>query len=51
MSVTEYAGRKWALNSSCVIFLVGAILMTAATHQLDYICEHQLPVEIPRHPV
>lgn len=35
--ITEYFGRKWALNSSCVIFLVGAILMTVATHQLDYI--------------
>ncbi|KAL8290906.1 hypothetical protein RB597_008936 [Gaeumannomyces tritici] len=35
--ITEYAGRKWALNTSCAIFLIGAILMTVATNQLDYI--------------
>ncbi|EHA46536.1 quinate permease [Pyricularia oryzae 70-15] len=35
--ITELYGRKWALNSSCVVFLIGAVLMTAATNQLDYI--------------
>ncbi|KAJ4263018.1 hypothetical protein NW762_006631 [Fusarium torreyae] len=34
---TEKIGRKWALQSNVVIFLIGAILMTAATHQLSYI--------------
>ncbi|KAI1065741.1 hypothetical protein LB507_001359 [Fusarium sp. FIESC RH6] len=35
--ITEKIGRKWALQANVVIFLVGAILMTAATHQLSYI--------------
>ncbi|KAG9252999.1 general substrate transporter [Emericellopsis atlantica] len=35
--VTEKIGRKWALMISNAIFLVGAIIMTAATHQLSYI--------------
>ncbi|KAL4897945.1 general substrate transporter [Aspergillus ambiguus] len=35
--VTEILGRKWALQISNLVFLVGAILMTAATHQLSYI--------------
>ncbi|KAH7141374.1 general substrate transporter [Dactylonectria estremocensis] len=35
--LTEKVGRKWALQSNVVVFLIGAILMTAATHQLSYI--------------
>ncbi|KAF4967456.1 hypothetical protein FSARC_4979 [Fusarium sarcochroum] len=35
--ITEKIGRKWALQSNVVVFLIGAILMTAATHQLSYI--------------
>ncbi|KAG2413575.1 hypothetical protein HFD88_002764 [Aspergillus terreus] len=34
---TEVVGRKWALQISNLVFLIGAILMTAATHQLSYI--------------
>lgn len=37
--VTEKIGRKWALQANVVLFLIGAILMTAATHQLSYICK------------
>lgn len=36
--VTEKIGRKWALQANTLLFLVGAIIMTAATHQLSYIC-------------
>lgn len=36
-AVTEKVGRKWALQISNVIFLLGAVLMTAATHQLSFI--------------
>ncbi|UKZ78169.1 hypothetical protein TrVFT333_005904 [Trichoderma virens FT-333] len=32
--ITEKVGRKWALFISNVVFLVGAIIMTAATHSL-----------------
>ncbi|KAL7952957.1 general substrate transporter [Trichoderma compactum] len=32
--VTEKVGRKWALFTSNVVFLIGAIIMTAATHSL-----------------
>jgi MFS family permease len=39
LSVTERVGRKWALQCSCIIFLIGAILMTVATNQLSYICK------------
>lgn len=35
--ITERVGRKWALECSSVIFVVGAVLMTAATNQLSYI--------------
>lgn len=35
--ITERVGRKWALEVSSVIFVVGAVLMTAATSQLSYI--------------
>ncbi|CAM1502715.1 Fc.00g074910.m01.CDS01 [Cosmosporella sp. VM-42] len=35
--ITEKVGRKWALQSNVVVFLIGAILMVAATHQLSYI--------------
>ncbi|GES57330.1 general substrate transporter [Aspergillus terreus] len=34
---TEVVGRKWALQISNLVFLIGAILMTVATHQLSYI--------------
>lgn len=40
--ITERVGRKWALEVSSVIFVVGAVLMTAATNQLSYICEYCL---------
>jgi hypothetical protein len=40
VKVTEKVGRKWALQSNVVVFLIGAILMTAATHQLSFICEY-----------
>lgn len=46
--ITERVGRKWALEVSSVIFVVGAILMTAATSQLSYICEFG-PVSILSH--
>ncbi|QUC23450.1 uncharacterized protein UV8b_07691 [Ustilaginoidea virens] len=35
--LTERVGRKWALQANVALFLVGASLMTAATHQLSYI--------------
>ncbi|CEL05038.1 Putative MFS quinate transporter [Aspergillus calidoustus] len=35
--LTEKIGRKWALQANTVVFLIGAIIMTAATHQLSYI--------------
>ncbi|KAF7551128.1 hypothetical protein G7Z17_g5243 [Cylindrodendrum hubeiense] len=35
--LTEKVGRKWALQANVVVFLIGAILMTAATNQLSYI--------------
>ncbi|KAK7414330.1 hypothetical protein QQX98_006772 [Neonectria punicea] len=35
--ITEKVGRKWALQANVVLFLIGAILMTAATGQLSYI--------------
>ncbi|PNY23276.1 quinate permease [Tolypocladium capitatum] len=35
--LTEKVGRKWALQANVVVFLIGAILMIAATHQLSYI--------------
>ncbi|KAJ6442403.1 quinate permease [Purpureocillium lavendulum] len=35
--VTEKVGRKVALQSSVLLFLVGAVLMVAATHQLSLI--------------
>jgi hypothetical protein len=41
--ITERVGRKWALEVSSVIFVVGAVLMTAATSQLSYICEFGTP--------
>ncbi|GJC80922.1 putative quinate permease [Colletotrichum liriopes] len=37
--ITERLGRKWTLQANVVIFLVGAILMTAATDQLSFICK------------
>lgn len=38
-TVTELYGRKKATGFSVLIFLIGAILMTAATHQLSFICK------------
>ncbi|ATY61706.1 MFS quinate transporter [Cordyceps militaris] len=35
--LTERVGRKWALQANVVVFLLGAVLMVAATHQLSYI--------------
>ncbi|KAI1078295.1 general substrate transporter [Whalleya microplaca] len=35
--ITERVGRKWALQTSVLVFIIGAILMTVATHQLSYI--------------
>ncbi|THC88002.1 hypothetical protein EYZ11_012554 [Aspergillus tanneri] len=35
--LTEKCGRKWALQANVVVFLVGAILTVAATHQLSFI--------------
>ncbi|KAF9894158.1 hypothetical protein FE257_009131 [Aspergillus nanangensis] len=35
--LTERLGRRWALQAANVVFLIGAIVMTAATHQLSYI--------------
>ncbi|OQE18237.1 hypothetical protein PENSTE_c018G09639 [Penicillium steckii] len=34
---TERLGRKWSLQINVFIFIIGAILMTAATHQLGLI--------------
>ncbi|CAI7580203.1 hypothetical protein N7533_009886 [Penicillium manginii] len=34
---TERLGRKWALQINVFIFIIGAVLMTAATHQLGLI--------------
>ncbi|KIV93142.1 hypothetical protein PV10_04380 [Exophiala mesophila] len=36
LPLTEKVGRKWALQINVLIFIVGAIIMTAATHQLSY---------------
>lgn len=41
--VTERVGRKWALQANVTVFLLGATLMTAASHQLSFICEPSLP--------
>ena len=38
--VTERVGRKWALQISVFVFIIGAILMTVATNQLGLICEY-----------
>ncbi|THX67429.1 MFS quinate transporter QutD [Aureobasidium pullulans] len=35
--VTERVGRKWALQVNVVVFIIGAVLMTVATHQLSFI--------------
>lgn len=37
--VTERLGRKWTLQINVFVFIIGAVLMTAATHQLSLICE------------
>lgn len=39
MLVMEAWGRRPALQVSAAIFNIGAIVMTAATHQLSMICE------------
>lgn len=36
--VTERFGRKWTLQINVVVFIIGAVMMTAATHQLGLIC-------------
>ncbi|KKY23020.1 putative quinate permease [Phaeomoniella chlamydospora] len=36
-TVTEKIGRKWTLQLNVFVFLIGAVLMTAATHQLSFI--------------
>ncbi|KAF7563589.1 hypothetical protein G7046_g533 [Stylonectria norvegica] len=35
--ITEKVGRKWALQINVAVFLIGAIIMVAATNQLSYI--------------
>ncbi|KAI4726155.1 MFS quinate transporter QutD [Aureobasidium sp. EXF-10728] len=35
--LTERVGRKWTLQANVVVFIVGAVLMTVATHQLSFI--------------
>ncbi|KAL4803344.1 general substrate transporter [Aspergillus unguis] len=35
--LTEKIGRKWALQANTALFLIGAIVMTAASGQLSYI--------------
>ena len=58
--VTERFGRKWALQINVLTFIVGAIIMTAATHQLSMICTfpigtpfrrgRKLAAEFPEYP-
>lgn len=36
--VTERFGRKWTLQINVFVFIIGAVMMTAATHQLGLIC-------------
>lgn len=38
LPVTEAVGRKWALQLNVLIFIVGAVIMTAAQDQLSYMC-------------
>ncbi|KAK7213115.1 hypothetical protein V2G26_020293 [Clonostachys chloroleuca] len=35
--ITEKLGRKWALQIANVVFMIGAVIMTAATNQLSFI--------------
>uniref|UniRef100_A0A8H7KBM5 Major facilitator superfamily (MFS) profile domain-containing protein n=1 Tax=Bionectria ochroleuca TaxID=29856 RepID=A0A8H7KBM5_BIOOC len=35
--ITEKLGRKWALQIANVVFMLGAVIMTAATNQLSFI--------------
>ena len=35
----ETRGRRFAIQLSSLIFVVGAILMTVAKHDLSYICK------------
>ncbi|KAF4121909.1 Sugar (and other) transporter [Geosmithia morbida] len=37
LALTEKIGRKWSLILSNVVFIIGAVVMVAATHQLSYI--------------
>jgi hypothetical protein len=39
--VTERVGRKWALQLSVSIFIIGAVLMTVTTGQLGMICKKE----------
>lgn len=41
--VTERFGRKWTLQINVFVFIIGAVIMTAATHQLGLICILALP--------
>lgn len=38
LPVTEKVGRKWALQLNVLVFIIGAVIMTAAQGQLSYIC-------------
>ncbi|KEF51462.1 uncharacterized protein A1O9_12379 [Exophiala aquamarina CBS 119918] len=37
LPVTEAVGRKWALQLNVLVFIIGAVIMTAANDQLSYI--------------
>ncbi|KAK5056758.1 hypothetical protein LTR84_012290 [Exophiala bonariae] len=37
LPVTEKVGRKWALQLNVLVFIIGAVIMTAAQGQLSYI--------------
>ena len=39
ISVTEWWGRKWALQLNVFVFIIGATLMTATPAELSYICK------------
>ncbi len=36
----EYLGRRWGLRIGSIIFLVGAIIMTVASSDINLICEY-----------
>ena len=43
----EVRGRRFAIQAASLIFIIGAILMTAATHDLSFICKswHQSRID------